>query len=84
MPIVDIPGLGGVEFPDTMTNDEIGQAIRANIMPKVQATQPAITPVGQPVSPTALTPPPPAQTQDAFSGAFGRGLYNIGDRKSVV
>jgi hypothetical protein len=78
MPIVEIPGLGNVEFPDTMTNDQIGQAIRTNIMPKVQATQPAVSPVGQPVSPTALTPPPPAQTQDAFSGAFGRSLYNIG------
>ena len=78
MPIVEIPGLGNVEFPDTMTNDQIGQAIRTNIMPTIKATQPAISPAEQPVSPKALTPPPPAQTQDPLSGAFGRSLYNIG------
>ena len=76
MPIVEIQGLGNVEFPDTMSQEDIVKAIQSNIMPKIQATQPAVTQVGQPVSPTALTPPPPAQTQDALSGAFGRGLYN--------
>jgi hypothetical protein len=78
MPIVEIQGLGNVEFPDTMSQEDIVKAIQTNIMPKVQATQPAVTQVGQPASPTALTPPPPAQTQDPLSGAFGRSLYNIG------
>jgi hypothetical protein len=78
MPIVEISGLGNVEFPDTMSQEDIVKAIQSNIMPKIQATQPAVTQVGQPVSPTALTPPPPAQTQDPLSGAFGRSLYNIG------
>ena len=78
MPIVEIQGLGNVEFPDTMSQEDIVNAIKTNIMPKVQATQPAVTQVGQPASPTALTPPPPAQTQDPLSGAFGRSLYNIG------
>lgn len=78
MPIVEIQGLGNVEFPDTMSHEDIVKAIQTNIMPKVQATQPAVTPAEQPVSPTALTPPPTAQTQDALSGAFGRSLYNLG------
>jgi hypothetical protein len=77
MPIVEIQGLGNVDFPDTMSHEDIVKAIQTNIMPKVQATEPAITQAENPVTPSALTPSPPAQTQDAFSGSFGRGLYNI-------
>jgi hypothetical protein len=33
MPLIDIPTVGVVEFPDSMTKDEIERAIRTNILP---------------------------------------------------
>jgi hypothetical protein len=57
MPIVEIQGLGNVEFPDTMSQQDIVNAIKSNIMPKIQATQPAVD-VGEPtVTPSILQPP---------------------------
>lgn len=36
MPIINIPGVGPMNFPDTMSNEDIGIAIRQDILPKVQ------------------------------------------------
>jgi hypothetical protein len=38
---VDIPGLGIVEFPDGMSDDDIASAIKKNIMPTLPATSTA-------------------------------------------
>lgn len=37
--IVDIPGVGEVEFPDSMTDEQITEAIRTKILPSVQEPQ---------------------------------------------
>lgn len=34
MPIVEVPGIGDVEFPDTMGDDEIAAAIKKNMAPQ--------------------------------------------------
>ena len=57
MPIVQIQGLGNVEFPDTMSQQDIVNAIQTTIMPKIQATQPAVGVDEKPVTPSILQPP---------------------------
>lgn len=61
---VNIPGVGLVDFPDDMSDDDIAGAIKTNILPSVQAT-----PAAQP-QPTVL---PPEDT----SSDFVRGVKNI-------
>ena len=41
MPIVNIEGLGKIEFPDAMTQDQIDRAIRHEILPMVAARVPS-------------------------------------------
>src|SRR5690349_931341 len=36
MPVVEVPGVGNVEFPDSMTNDQISAAIKAHATPEPQ------------------------------------------------
>lgn len=36
MPLINIPGFGPMNFPDTMSKEEIGVAIRQDILPQVQ------------------------------------------------
>ena len=54
MPIVEIQGLGNVEFPDTMSHEDIVKAIQSSIMPKIQATQPAVGVDEKPITPSIL------------------------------
>ena len=37
MPIVNVPGVGQVNFPDDMPHDEIVQAIESDVIPQYQA-----------------------------------------------
>src|SRR5690606_12258355 len=37
--IIDVPGLGQVEFPDGMTDDQIAAAIQKQVPPKVDPTE---------------------------------------------
>lgn len=64
--IVDIPGVGHVAFPDGMSHDQIGEAIRTKILPQAQSrAQPvADAPVG-PMRPTPQAPLNPAATPGA-------------------
>jgi hypothetical protein len=43
MPVVEVPGMGDVEFPDDMTDEQIAAAIEANMSPPEPA-QPASVP----------------------------------------
>lgn len=56
MPRVNIPGVGAVNFPDTMKPEEITQAIETDILPKARPQEPStmakvagaiLTPVGK-------------------------------------
>lgn len=62
MPIVEIQGLGNVEFPDTMSHEDIVKAIQSNIMPKIQATQPAVGVDEKPITPSILQQTPKGKT----------------------
>ena len=37
MPIVNVPGVGQVNFPDDMPHDEIVHAIESDVIPQYQA-----------------------------------------------
>ena len=80
MPIVEIQGLGNVEFPDTMSQQDIVNAIKSNIMPKIQATQPAVG-VGEPtVTPSILQPPqkqPSTIGKTSFDVAKDLGISGV-------
>ena len=69
MPIIEIPGLGNIEFPEAMSHDEINDAIKNNIMPTIRATQPSATSVGVPeVAPTPSAVNPNALIPQSFEG----------------
>jgi hypothetical protein len=60
---VNIPGVGLVDFPDTMSDDDIAGAIKNNILPSLQPTEPA-KPVGFSAKDTAI--------------ALGQGIVGAG------
>jgi hypothetical protein len=79
MPIVEIQGLGNVEFPDTMSQEDIVKAIQSNIMPKIQATQPAFGVGEQPITPSILktTPKEKSATNTALDVAKDLGISGV-------
>lgn len=81
MPIIEIPGLGNIEFPEAMSHDEINDAIKNNIMPTIRATQPSATSVGVPeVAPTPSAVNPNALIPQSFEGvASEKPETNIAD-----
>ena len=81
MPIIEIPGLGNIEFPEAMSHDEINDAIKNNIMPTIRATQPSATSVGVPnVAPTPSAVDPNALIPQSFEGvASEKPETNIAD-----
>ena len=50
MPIVNVPGVGQVNFPDSMSHEDIVKAIQTNILPKVGAS----TETAQPAEPSSF------------------------------
>lgn len=56
MPVVDIEGLGEVEFPDEMDPGEIGKTIQDKIVPEISAQKLRATPSMQPAFSTASLP----------------------------
>lgn len=79
MPIVEIQGLGNVEFPDTMSQEDIVKAIQSNIMPKIQATQPAVGVDEQPITPSILKTAPKGKsaTDTAIDVAKDLGISGV-------
>jgi hypothetical protein len=73
MPIVNIEGLGRIEFPDSMSQEEIDQAIRNEILPMVAQRVPSATVAG--------LPPSLAAGANPFSKGTGKadGRFSVGD-----
>jgi hypothetical protein len=72
---IDIPGLGIVEFPDGMSDDDIASAIKKNIMPTLPATSTASS-VGRTVAgfaDTILGAPGALANQIGYAGARAMG-----------
>src|SRR5690349_7092185 len=42
MPVVEVPGMGDVEFPDNMSDEQIASAIKKNLPPKQQTPPPSL------------------------------------------
>lgn len=74
MPIVNIEGLGRIEFPDTMSPEEIDRAIKTEILPMVAQRVPAAT--------VADLSPSPAAGVNPFSKGTAKAdtRYKAGDR----
>lgn len=74
MPIVDIEGLGRVEFPDSMTREQIDAAIKKEILPMVAIRAPSAMVAG--VSPEATAGGNP------FTKGTGKAdiYWKVGDR----
>jgi hypothetical protein len=75
MPIVNIEGLGKIEFPDSMSQLDIDKAIKTEIMPMVALRVPSAM--------VAVSPPSPGS---AGANPFSKGSvkadpnYKVGDR----
>jgi hypothetical protein len=74
MPIVDIEGLGKIEFPDSMTPAQIERAIRNEILPMVANRVPSATVAGFPATPAGSANPFTKGTARADSN------WKVGDR----
>ena len=74
MPIVNIEGLGRIEFPDAMSQEEIDQAIKNEILPMVAQRVPSAT--------VAALSPSPAIGANPFSKGTVKADANfkVGDR----
>lgn len=83
--IVDIPGVGHVAFPDGMSHDQIGEAIRTKILPQAQGrAQPVAEPSPQAMAPTgggasAATEPDVAPVAPTIGERISRQA-NLGTR----
>src|SRR5215472_7276262 len=49
--VIEIPGVGNVAFPDSMTDDQIRVAIRTKILPQSYTKTPAQIPTAEGLSP---------------------------------
>ncbi len=74
MPIVDIEGLGKIDFPDSMTQDQIDRAIKNEILPMVAQRVPSAT--------IASLAPPAADATNPFTKGTVKAdpNYKVGDR----
>lgn len=74
MPIVEIDGLGKIEFPDSMSAQAIERAIKTEILPMVAQRVPSATVSGP--------APPPATGANPFSKGTAKAdpHYKVGDR----
>lgn len=83
---VDIPGVGVVEFPDSMSDQDISTSIKTKILPSVKTSPPPqvstntpTTPTpAQPSSPTQTTPPPGGPKPQKESLIHGAARETIG------
>ncbi len=74
MPVVNIEGLGRVEFPDSMSPEEIDRAIKNEILPMVAQRAPSATVA-------ALSPSLAAGTNPFSKGTLKADpYYKVGDR----
>ena len=67
---IEVPGIGVVEFPDNMTDEQIVSAIQANV-------QPTETPKAAPPAPTTMpgfAGPIPAQAGPTEEAMLSRGM----------
>lgn len=71
MPIVNIPGVGQVNFPDSMNNEDIVKAIQTNILPKVNAPQ-------------AQAPTQPTDADSPFLGSLKSSFENLKGEGALV
>jgi hypothetical protein len=74
MPIVNIEGLGRIEFPDSMTQEQIDRAIKYEILPMVAQRVPSAMVAGLPPSSAAGANPFSKGTAKADPN------YKVGDR----
>lgn len=74
MPIIDIQGLGKIDFPDSMTKDQIDRAIQQEILPMVAVRVPSAT--------VASVTSPPAAAANPFTKGTAKANANwkVGDR----
>lgn len=74
---IDVPGIGPVEFPDEMSDDQIAHAIQTQIIPQHQVEQ--VSPGGSPDNTLALTGAAAAVPAIARgTQAVGQGLQTAG------
>lgn len=82
--VIEVPGMGNVEFPDEMSEAEISQAIDTQLAEQKKQSEGPITPEDMVVGAGAVAPrvlPAIARTAAATPGAVS-GAYNAG--KAVV
>lgn len=71
--IVDVPNMGPVEFPASMSDDDVANVIKTKIMPAQAAAQPQAAPAQN------VTQPPAGRSPQQLSSAlsrFGQGLLD--------
>lgn len=74
---IDVPGIGPVEFPDEMSDDQIAHAIQTQIIPQHQVEQ--VSPGGSPDNTLALTGAAAAVPAIARgTQAVGQGIQTAG------
>jgi len=82
MPIVNVEGIGRIEFPDTMSRDEIDAAVKRDILPLLERRAPgpvaSVSPQLAAPTPMAETPLPP--TPFSKGTAVADTNYKVGDR----
>ena len=80
--VVAVDGVGNVEFPDTMSDDDIGAAIKANYPlsdPNSVASRAALSRRNNVLAMNLPPPePPPLPAADAFLTGVGRGAVATG------
>ena len=71
--IVDVPNMGPVEFPASMSDDDVANVIKTKMMPTQAAAQPQAAPAQD------VTQPPTGRSPQQLSSAlsrFGQGLLD--------
>ncbi len=77
MPTIEVPGLGPIQFPDSMSGDQIVQAIERDILPQARAPrQISEEPMGPAVPQRA-----PQPTAESLNRSFlERNILDVGER----
>jgi len=77
MPTIEVPGLGPIQFPDSMSGDQIIQAIERDILPQARAPrQISEEPMGPAVPQRA-----PQPTAESLNRSFlERNILDVGER----
>jgi len=70
MPTIEVPGLGPIQFPDSMSGDQIVQAIERDILPQARASRQVSE---EPMGPAAPAPIP----ERGFLGTIGARVGDV-------